>query len=78
MKIAPILVTVTVFVGSTTFASAAECKVTKVAKGPTGITKTVCLDGKYTTCMRDSQSVGWSPAQAKAFCDERKQQGRIK
>jgi hypothetical protein len=32
---------------------------TKVAKGPNGQTKVVCLDGKYSTCMRDSQSLGW-------------------
>jgi hypothetical protein len=38
----------------------------------------VCLDGKYTTCMRDSQSVGWSFAQAKAFCDERRRLGKIR
>jgi hypothetical protein len=44
---------------------------TKVAKGPDGKTKVVCLDGKYSTCMRDSQSLGWSFVQAKRYCDSR-------
>jgi hypothetical protein len=59
-------------------ASAAECtKRTKLTTGPTGIQKVVCLDGKYSTCIRDSIAVGWSADQAKSFCDGRKRLGKI-
>ena len=78
MKITAFVLALAAYAGSADFASAAECTRTKVARGPTGMTKTVCLDGKYSTCMRDSQSVGWSHAQAKAYCDERKRLGMIK
>jgi hypothetical protein len=58
---------------------AADCQgQTKVGKGPNGQTKVVCLDGKYSTCMSDSQSLGWSYAEAKSYCDGRKQLGRVK
>ena len=78
MKLATGVLALSMVVVSTGFALAAECKLTKVATGPTGISKTVCLDGRYSTCMRDGQSVGWSYAQAKTFCDERKRLGKIR
>ena len=71
-------IAVSISVGLCSPTSAEECKRTAVAKGPTGITKTVCLDGKYSTCMRDSQAVGWSREQATRYCDERRRLGRIK
>lgn len=42
---------------------------TKVVTGPTGKTIVACLDGKYSTCLRDSQRAGWPYAEAKRFCD---------
>jgi hypothetical protein len=51
---------------------------TKVATGPNGKTLTMCLDGKYTTCLRDSQRLGHSRAAAKQFCDGRKAAGAVK
>jgi len=71
-------IAVSILAGLSSPASAEECKRTGVAKGPTGITKTVCLDGKYSTCVRDSQAVGWSREQATRYCDERRRLGRIK
>jgi hypothetical protein len=59
-------------------ASAACSGRTKVTTGPTGVQKVVCLDGKYSTCMSDSLSMGWSPEQAKSYCDGRKRVGAIK
>jgi hypothetical protein len=29
------------------------------------------LDGKYSTCLRDSQRLGYSPDSAKRYCDAR-------
>jgi hypothetical protein len=43
--------------------------------GPTGITLEVCLDGKYTTCLRDSLRLGWPADSAKRSCDEKRAAG---
>ena len=57
----------------------AACKGRAVTKtGPNGKTMQVCLDGKYSTCLRDSQRLGWSYRQAKSYCDGRKAAGAIK
>jgi hypothetical protein len=44
---------------------------TRVVKGPNDQTLTVCLDGKYSTCLRDAQRLGRRYQEAKAFCDTR-------
>jgi hypothetical protein len=44
---------------------------TKVVTGPNGKTLTVCLDGKYSTCLRDAQRLGWASGEAKKYCDSR-------
>ena len=46
--------------------------------GPSGKTLQLCFDGKYSTCLRDSQRLGWAYGQAKTFCDGRKAAGAIK
>jgi len=46
--------------------------------GPTGITLEVCLDGKYATCLRDSQRLGWPAVSATRFCDDLRAKGRVK
>jgi len=57
----------------------AACNGTLATKtGPTGITLQVCLDGKYTTCLRDSQRLGWAAVSAQRYCDNLKGQGRVK
>ena len=57
----------------------AECRFGKrVVTGPTGKTIVACLDGKYTTCLRDSQRAGYSYDHAKRFCDTKREQGRIR
>jgi hypothetical protein len=50
----------------------AACKgPTRTVTGPNGKTKVVCLDGKHSTCMRDSMSLGHSREAAKRFCDSK-------
>ncbi|HKU05767.1 MAG TPA: hypothetical protein VJR30_06840, partial [Bradyrhizobium sp.] len=49
-------------------AFAAECPRWKSSTGPTGITLTVCLDGKYSTCVRDSRRLGYPEAQTQSYC----------
>ncbi len=44
---------------------------TKVATGPSGKPLEVCLDGMWKTCYRDSQRIGYTPEQAKRYCDSR-------
>jgi hypothetical protein len=39
--------------------------------GPNGKTLTLCLDGRYSTCLRDSQRLGYSYESAKRYCDSR-------
>jgi hypothetical protein len=57
----------------------AACNGTLATKtGPTGITLQICLDGKYATCLRDSQRLGWSAVSAQRHCDNLKAQGRVK
>jgi hypothetical protein len=43
-----------------------------------GTMRDVCLDGKYSTCIRDSLLGGWTRVEAKRFCDRRKAAGAIK
>ena len=50
----------------------------KTAVGPNKKSTIVCMDGKYDTCHRDSQRIGYTAAEATRFCDERKRLGRIK
>jgi hypothetical protein len=60
-------------------AADAACK-GQVAVRPNkhGIPRQVCLDGKYSTCLRDSRSGGWTEAEARAFCDKRRAAGAVK
>jgi hypothetical protein len=46
--------------------------------GPGGVALKLCLDGKYTTCLRDSQRLGYSAQSAKRYCDDRKAQGQVR
>jgi hypothetical protein len=43
--------------------------------GPTGIKLQVCLDGKYATCLRDGQRLGWLNFQR--YCDDLLDKGRV-
>lgn len=51
---------------------------TRTVTGPTGRTLTVCLDGKYTTCVRDMVRLGNSRAVAKRDCDAKKARGAVR
>jgi len=59
-------------------ASAACNGQTKTATGPTGITLTVCLDGKYSTCVRDSRRLGWHEERLLADCGRKRAEGKVK
>lgn len=48
------------------------------AWGRSRTTLTLCLDGLYSSCLRDSQRLGNSYAAAKRYCDERKAAGAVK
>ena len=49
----------------------AACNGTLATKtGPTGITLQVCLDGRYATCVRDAQRLGWYAVQGTRYCDD--------
>jgi hypothetical protein len=78
MKTAAYALALTVLAGLSGEASAACSGPTKSITGPNGIPRIVCLDGKYSTCVRDSQSAGWSYQQAKDYCDGRRKLGKIK
>jgi hypothetical protein len=59
--------------------AAAACPGRVVTRtGPTGITLQLCHDGKYTTCVRDSQRLGRSADAAKRYCDGKRDKGFIK
>jgi hypothetical protein len=70
---------IAVLAASVPGAAQAACNGTLATKtGPTGITLQVCLDGKYSTCLRDSQRLGWAAVSAQRYCDNLKSQGRVK
>ena len=60
-----------------TSADAQSCKGRVESRTGPGGTLTLCLDGKYSTCLRDSQRLGWSAAAAKASCDRKRAQGLV-
>jgi hypothetical protein len=49
----------------------AQVGTTVTKTGPNGKTLTLKLDGKYSTCIRDSQRLGYSAESAKQYCDAR-------
>jgi len=51
---------------------------TKEATGPTGIKLTVCLDGKYSTCVTDMRRLGWHESRALADCGRKRDEGKVK
>ena len=78
MRTAAPAVVIAIFIGVSGAANAA-CNGTLATKtGPTGTTLQVCLDGKYSTCLRDSQRLGWAAVSAQRYCDNLKAQGRVK
>jgi hypothetical protein len=79
MRSVALAVVMTIFVAGVPAVANAACVGTLATKtGPTGITLQVCLDGKYATCLRDSQRLGWSSASAQSYCDNLRAQGRVK
>ena len=50
---------------------------TRTATATNGKTITICLDRKYSTCMRDHKRLGHSHAFSKRDCDAKKAVGRV-
>jgi hypothetical protein len=46
--------------------------------GPNGMPLQLCLDGKYTTCVRDRQRMGYSKTEAIENCDSKRARGLVK
>jgi hypothetical protein len=60
-------------------AAQAECQ-GRIGTRPTksGGTRQVCLDDKYSTCMQNNVTGGWTQQEAKARCDLLRAQGKVK
>jgi hypothetical protein len=59
-------------------ANAEACPRWRTVTGPTGNTLTLCMDGKYSTCVRDSRRLGWHEAHAQSYCGELRDEGKVK
>jgi hypothetical protein len=58
------------FVATLLIADVAQAQVPTVTRtGPNGKTLVLKLDGKYSTCLRDSQRLGYSLESATRYCD---------
>jgi hypothetical protein len=61
---------VVLFVTTLLMADIAQAQMPTVTRtGPNGKTLALKLDGKYSTCLRDSQRLGWPYDSAKRYCD---------
>lgn len=49
-----------------------------IRTGPSGVPLKLCLDGKYSTCMRDGQRLGWSLQSTQRTCDRKRAQGYVR
>jgi hypothetical protein len=59
-----------IFAATLLVVGTAEAQVRAVTRtGPNGKTLVLKLDGKYSTCFRDSQRLGYSADSAKRYCD---------
>jgi hypothetical protein len=59
-------------------ANAEACPRWRTITGPTGITLTLCMDGKYSTCVRDSRRLGWHETHVQSYCGKLRDEGRVK
>jgi hypothetical protein len=70
MKVALAIAGVLFVLAGISDAHAMACKGTVATRtGPNGKVLKVCLDGKYSTCLRDGQRLGHSYMAAKLYCD---------
>jgi hypothetical protein len=68
-----------IFVASILMAGIAEAQVRTITRtGPNGKTVVLKIDGKYLTCLVNSQSLGYSLASATRCCDMLRNQKRVK
>jgi hypothetical protein len=56
---------------STVDLAQAQLGSTVTRTGPNGKPVVVKLDGKYSTCIRDSQRLGYSASSATRYCDKK-------
>jgi hypothetical protein len=78
MKVVVALFAVVLLSGKA-FAQGTACTGPVVTKtGPNGKTLSLCMDGKYSTCLRDAQRLGWPYVEVKKNCDRRKAAGAVK
>jgi hypothetical protein len=59
-------------------AKAEACPRWQTATGPTGITLTLCMDGKYSSCVRDSRRLGWHESHVQERCNRLRAEGKVK
>jgi hypothetical protein len=59
-------------------ANAEACPRWRTITGPTGITLTLCMDGKYSTCVRDSRRLGWHESHVQSYCGKLRDEGKVK
>jgi hypothetical protein len=59
-------------------ANAEACPRWRTATGPTGTALTLCTDGRYSTCVRDSRRPGWHEAHAQSYCGKLRDEGKVK
>lgn len=66
-------------VGFANQAGAAACNGQMVTRiGPNGKTLTICLDGLYSTGLRDARCLGWPESNVQSYCGKRKADGRLR
>jgi hypothetical protein len=59
-------------------ANAEACPRWETITGPTGITLKLCMDGKYSTCVRDSRRLGWHESHVQSKCNGLRAEGKVK
>jgi hypothetical protein len=59
-------------------AAQAACQGRVETRTVNGIARQVCLDGSFATCIRDAKGFGNTAAQAKAICDRKRAEGKVK
>jgi|tagenome__1003787_1003787.scaffolds.fasta_scaffold14041332_1 hypothetical protein len=74
VKLAFVLMAVAASQTDAAFAACSGQLVTRT--GPTGLTLQTCNDGKYATCVRDGQRLGFR--NVKGYCDDLRAKGQVK
>ena len=74
-----LIVIVSILPAASGGAFAASCSgPTRTSTGPSGKALTLCLDGKYSTCVGDAIRLGYSSERATTYCNGRKAAGAVR